>query len=388
MVERRPLTFGTIYDASTIQQNPVTPIYDQHYGQYEPTSAHPLYSAPQQPNPIATVASNPFSSPTRGYREGSSPIGETPASSSPSSSGSVLTRQSSKKTVNTIDLPAEECIQYAEYPSPTVPASLPTTDYVDLSRSSVSPFQAAQYAEISKQIGSEPPSGLTTPAVATHIDKAMPPLPGRDRSSFVSSTKSRPASLDNIKASGVNASSFEDPVLAQVGASRFSAASSLDGYGEDEAQVLEFPAPPTPVLTAAPTVFRRPTHTRVDSKPPMLPEITVNVDRASRSSFATSLGLSPFSSSTFVQQQTQDFPSSAVSSSFPTSVPASPGTPNTPSQFITVPAKNRTFPVTPSPLNASFTLPSPTESDTRASTAAPTSKRETVYDPDDAYGGI
>ncbi|KAF7356997.1 hypothetical protein MVEN_01036300 [Mycena venus] len=53
------------------------------------------------------------------------------------------------------------------------------TEYVDLERTSVTPFQAEQYVEISKQLNTEVPKGLDTPTVSQIVAQKMdlPPLP-------------------------------------------------------------------------------------------------------------------------------------------------------------------------------------------------------------------
>ncbi|KAJ8695474.1 hypothetical protein PTI98_008075 [Pleurotus ostreatus] len=113
-------------------------------------------------------------------------------------------------------------------------SSAPQGDYVDLTRSSVSPYQATQYAEISKQLNTAVPAGLSTPAVNQYMDAvAAEPSP------------------------------FADPEP-----SRFSRAlpSPYDQPAPSPSSDLEFPAPPTPAAVQ---------HARVDSIPPSLPEIHV-----------------------------------------------------------------------------------------------------------------
>jgi hypothetical protein len=353
MAEHRPPTFGTLYGATApnyaqYQHSPITDGYQvgQVYATQptSATSANPFFApAPYSPNPFSP-ASEKAPSPTA-----ESPI--TPQiitrKSSSASAGQVttLSRQSSGKTLRN-----------------DVPSDIPANDYVDLSRSSVTPFQAAQYIEISETIGSDVPNGLSTPmvnaqlgSVDEELDAPPPPPPKKDE---------------------LSPSPFSDPVHAN----RFSVASS----NVSEADALEFPAPPAPIMTST-------SRYRIDSMPPMLPEI--RLDRDSRASFgASSLGMSP---------ARYDFPTSATSSGFPTSAVSSEFAT---AQVINIPPKSlgnthSAFPATPSPLASSFGAPSTPDrgsfetapSTPRANNLAspPTDARPiTVYDPEDAYGGI
>ncbi|KAF6753536.1 hypothetical protein DFP72DRAFT_408755 [Ephemerocybe angulata] len=159
---------------------------------------------------------------------------------------------------------------------------LPSSDYVDLARSSVSPFQAAQYAEISKRLNAEVPQGLPA-AVATQMakDRDLPPIPP------TSPTVTGPnGSPDNL-------SPFADPTngtqIKQTHKSRGSESvnSSISGVGPNE--LLDFPIPPPSPMaltsrhshasmdsTSRSIVPAPTTHVRIDSLPPQLPEISLS----------------------------------------------------------------------------------------------------------------
>lgn len=116
--------------------------------------------------------------------------------------------------------------------------------YVDLSRSSVSPFQAEQYAEISQKLNTEPPMPLPSPLVAAAADEAITRDDDDDISPDV--TEPRPLKVVNQASrsphSSVNGSPFADP--------------QMQGY--------EMPKPPSPTFS---------NKSRIDSTPPTLPEM-------------------------------------------------------------------------------------------------------------------
>lgn len=113
--------------------------------------------------------------------------------------------------------------------------------YVDLNRSSVSPFQAAQYEEISSKLWAPPPQPLPTPEVAAFAEKALandePVVPN----------VSQPLPL-NV---AVNKSPVQEPVP------------HVEASVPDD---IELP-PPSPAYSGK---------SRVDSTPPTLPEIHLN----------------------------------------------------------------------------------------------------------------
>lgn len=286
---------------------PASPNYPSSPELMSPSSGNPLvFQAPFSPiTPNATT-------PVTGYGQG------WPAP--------VLTRNTSASSAGSS---AHEYAQRAqERPLPSPRTSLRPDEYMDLERTSVTPFQAAQYVEISKHLNTEVPKGLDTPAVAAFVKNAeLPPLP----------PKTNP----------------------------FADAEAEDDVDENT-QEIEFPAPPSPVHPGA---SRR----RVDSTPPMLPEIVVE-SRAS--SYLSDSGSSPFATG-FPSGQTLVVKGSGLTDS---------------------PMGSR-FPVTPSPLASSFAMPSPPAAASAFPAAPPPAAQPrpdakqrqsvyTVYDPEDAYGGI
>ncbi|KAJ7230622.1 hypothetical protein GGX14DRAFT_554105 [Mycena pura] len=290
-----------------------------------PTSGNPLvFEAPF--SPISPGMTSPVSAYDNGY-------------GAPTMNVPVLTRNLSASSASSAHAPA----QYAQYPA--VPASRNSgpqnEEYLDLERTSVTPFQAAQYAEISKQLNTEVPKGLDTPAVNQFVmdkmpikDAELPPLPTQDP--FV----------DAATREEEDANEEDEATLPKV-------------------QDLSFPAPPSPVATSA-------SRYRIDSMPPSLPEIIVQ-PRVSVSTYMSE-GSSPSASMA-------GFPSGQT-----VFLKSSP--------FAESPINSR-FPVTPSPLANSFTIRTPPAAQSGFRTAGQpgTDVKDrrsvyTVYDPEDAYGGI
>ncbi|KAF9465542.1 hypothetical protein BDZ94DRAFT_1214321 [Collybia nuda] len=353
MIERRLAspapTFGTQYgapgphyfDGQNGQEYGTVDQYGQQYQSFTPgqvmhqnnmspphsaTSANPLY-------PNAPYAQSPFSPIGTPVYEGNF---DDRAGPSP-----YLTRQpSSAAQSNRPPSYPEGSVQYANYPAspPQAAQGYPTTDYVDLDRSSVSPYQAAQYAEISKKLNTEVPAGLNTPAVAQYIQGG----------------------------SGAEVSPFADP------SSPMTPQGPHGRNSVESAQLDNFPVPPSPAHTSS--------SQRIDSTPPMLPEITVE-SRVSVNSY--------------------DFPNSVRGSAIPPS-PLGSGYPSGATAAGNgLYANQAQYPTTPSPLASSFAIESPHAGSTfesapppspRAPTAAAATKSEkrpeTVYDAEDAYGGI
>ncbi|KAG6909797.1 hypothetical protein DXG01_015290 [Tephrocybe rancida] len=345
MIERRLAspapTFGTQYGAP----GPAAGSNDYDYNQYQaygpsqmrsPNSAHPMFSDPAYPSPAyphQPYGQSPFS-------PIGSPVGMNPYEGSQQSP--VLTRQPSNATQlsrapssnGPNGYPSEDP-HYGGYP---IPAAQNQNEYVDLDRSSVTPYQAAQYAEISQKLHTEVPTGLDTPAVTAFIqnqNNQAPPLPAESRTP--------------------SPSPFSDPAPGQLpypGEVTPRPSTDLD----------DFPAPPSPAHSGS---------SRVNSIPPTLPEIYVDSRPSS-----------------------YDFPASVrgsdIASGFPSGVTK---------DYLKSPLGNH-FPSTPSPLASSFGIPTPPAAATSfpevapptprlSKTEVPVTKRpETVYDDDDAYGGI
>ncbi|KDQ61851.1 hypothetical protein JAAARDRAFT_524506 [Jaapia argillacea MUCL 33604] len=106
--------------------------------------------------------------------------------------------------------------------------------YVDLSRSSVTPFQAQQYEEISRKLGSEPPMGM--PGVVEEDEYSQHPM-------------SPPNHTSPFADPGANGSRAPSP------------------YSHQDNGEMAMPAPPSPAYTS---------HSRITSNPPTLPEIEHN----------------------------------------------------------------------------------------------------------------
>ncbi|KAJ7643363.1 hypothetical protein DFH06DRAFT_1333614 [Mycena polygramma] len=215
----------------------------------------------------------------------------------------VLTRNISGSSAHEQQQP-----QYAQYPGaqyPSLPAGRTShgnlaPQYVDMERTSVTPFQAEQYVEISKALNTEVPKGLDTPAVDEFVAEKMakadlPPLPVKEDPFASQEDDEEEGSMEG-----------EEVTLPMV-------------------QEMSFPAPPSPVHTSA-------SRYRVDSTPPMLPEIFLP---------RGSVSLSDAGSST----------------------PTTPSFPGGQTLFMKAPGQDSPvggrFPVTPSPLASSFTVATP-----------------------------
>lgn len=151
--------------------------------------------------------------------------------------------------------------------------------YVDLNRSSVSPFQAAQYAEISNTLQTAPPAPLPTPVVAAAAEQIL------TNPAHVVPTMSEPRPL-RVMNGMQSRSEFGDEERVSA-TSPFADPRSLN---EDVFEGDEDVLPPT---------FAK---SRIDSTPPRLPELTVqqrafspvtmefpHVDRPAPSPLATSV---------------------------------------------------------------------------------------------------
>ncbi|KAG6846250.1 hypothetical protein H0H93_015050 [Arthromyces matolae] len=162
-------------------------------------------------------------------------------------------------------------------------------------------------------------------------------------------------------------SPFADPEIAPAGALPIPGEATPRPSTDSVARAIdEFPVPPSPA------------HSRIDSNPPMLPEIQLDSRPAS-----------------------YDFPASVRGSGFASGIPVS-----VTKDYSRSPLANG-FPLTPSPLASSFAITSPPPASTEFPTAAaaaadsppptprldktqeaPKKRPDTVYDDEDAYGGI
>ena len=241
------------------------------------------------------------------------------------------------------------------YDVPNPHASTGPDGYAALDRGSVTAYQAQQYAAISRQLGSpDRPDSITEKAAAI-------PVPGT------------PSIREH--------SPFEDPATVAV-----AAAAPAPTPGEEEYQELTVPT----------AVHRSP---RVDSSPPMLPPMrsmspvgTVGA-RPSIIQIASAFPPTPMSP-TFPSPAAQ--PGSPKASSFKQAPPLSPA-PGAQGQVVTVPAAAHVGRETPLQFGfnepgavGSASSPSPAKRMSIASkkSVAKSERPETLYDEEDAYGGI
>jgi hypothetical protein len=264
-------------------------------------SAHPMY----QPSPYTQSPFSPVS-PTEQYgfhdNAPAATVGAVNGAGYP-----VLTRKGSNQSHESAHGQSDLANPHRE--------SLPANDYVDLNRSSVSPYQAAQYVEISRRLNTEPPAGLRT----ADVDRELPPPPAGAGSSPFADPASAPPSPGGqyaIDRRHLNGPSAHERTF------------SGDSSNLPEPHTLDFPAPPSPVHPTSTSRYR------IDSMPPSLPEINIEASRVSVSSY-------PMLASPAVRD------SRAPSMLTAGLTPGGTGS-----------AASR-FPTTPSPLASSFGMPSP-----------------------------
>ncbi|RPD57237.1 hypothetical protein L226DRAFT_466008 [Lentinus tigrinus ALCF2SS1-7] len=233
--------------------------------------------------------------------------------------------------------------------------------YVDMSRSSVTPFQAQQYAEISRRLNTTPPEPLPLSAVAEEVEhgqevtmpapvaRAVEPLELQPQISFDEGQRLtvQPTPREN----SFPESPFADPNMVSEQSQHIPKRDSADS-------ILQAPAPS----------FAAKERERITSIPPTLPDIQIEQR--------------PFSPVTL------DFPVA------PSSVHATPS-PFSTSFAIPSPPPSAHFPENqnqnraPSPVTVAESASAPVS---RMPAAAPAAKRPdtvyTLYDEEDAYGGI
>ncbi|EJF58088.1 hypothetical protein DICSQDRAFT_157016 [Dichomitus squalens LYAD-421 SS1] len=230
-VPPHPYTFGAAYNESSFSPGQV----------YTPTttnSANPFFSPYDDRSPIGTPA------PSEAYATRSNTVSRQPSMASTT----VLSRHSSNSGKPLPDIVAD--------------------DYVDMNRSSVTPFQAAQYADISRRLNTTPPQGLPLTEVEEEFEQAqeIPVLPQK----HVEPLEFQPSSLGLDGAQHLTVqptprenafpeSPFADPEMAEQ-----QRLSQRDSTGS----ILQ---PPEPIFDAdAPSP-----KARIASIPPMLPELTL-----------------------------------------------------------------------------------------------------------------
>lgn len=412
MIERHMTSPASTFGAQYPTQAPVAGAYayaGEEYPSYNPNTQYASFAPGQVVNynaPPPKPLPNPFATPTKAqFGPIPSPIaGPGQYEQQVYSDQGSLTRQLSSGSTATYPVLTRQSSLTDPHPhqenAPPVPVSEGTIpdndDYVDLSRSSVSPYQAAQYAEISRRLKTEVPNGLTTPEAAQSqfglaaaaVNRDLPPLPPPKEDNEHQSPFADPNSTPSTPTFRVSNTSYNQQQLEQQQRSEpqqqqheqgemrpISAAESDLSQEVDFPADLEFPVPPSPVHTIS-------SRYRIDSTPPMLPEILVE-SRVSVSAYefappphhghgdTSNLGLSP------------------LGSGFP-----SPG-------FMP------RFPATPSPLASSFGVATPTQEkgfDQERVASPPIVKQEkqkingsglkrsntvySMYDAEDAYGGI
>ena len=373
-------TFGTQYGPPLI--------YNEHSGGYSETR---VGFGSRVPGQVMNVHSNsihptfapairnqsPFSSvpmPIPPYKEQHSNLAGQPTIGA-NANGPVLTRQPSTQSSS------DDHSRQAPVSPPLPKETAPANDYVDLNRSSVSPFQAAQYLEISKRLNTEVPQGLQGP----DADRDLPPLPPKsgDIRPFADPESAPPSPEARF---AINHRNLNPSPRPKSGESISSAVSNT----------LDFPVPPLPAYTVS-------SRYRVDSPPPMLPEINIG-SRASmtrysgfRNTATVAAGRRPpgvtnqtFPTSLSPLASSFEIPSitNVEETSFSAAVSAAYSSAAQPASTTAPPASTAAPPASITALPASFAAPP-------ASTAAPAvpieQKRATIfsmYDPEDAYGGI
>ena len=387
------------------------------HSQYQDVSGHVLNSAPQT-GAFATASGQQSPVPLPSPRSQS-------ASDSPVLTRHPLNNLSRRQANSTAAVPR---------PTFTTPhtarnAPVPADDYVDLSRSSVSPFQAAQYAEISRRLNYSSSTSFSTmispaqiyaiqqkelPPVPTVMPVCEPSIPVDDDSINASlfddqEPSSSLSSQENLDVKTVAAPPATEPMSpsSAVAPTTLTIANEvptlsvqtmhLPAYSSDSSsqEVLEFPVPPSPAIS----YFSR---YRADSLPHVLPEIKIQ-QRSSISSYIP--GSSTFSGSGYSSGMTGASEDSNL---------------GLPSLGLKLESR---FVYTPSPLASSFAVPitpAMEEHEGRSAEAQATTLRdgrlgvdfrekgvvdsassvsvelknselkrpETVYNPDDVYGGI
>lgn len=364
MIERR---FASPAPTFGMQQGVPSPHFynnnslGNEYAAADPYGQHPSFGPGQIMNNVSPHSAQPVhQNPGYGqspFSPGASPVSSigpynqgyngrqdvAPALTRQSSAGTQLTRQGSGgshgyQSYNPVPGPAPQAVDYS---APVVLASQPrggpsSSEYVDLNRMSVTPFQAAQYAEISQKLNTEVPNGMVTPAVAKYVQHT--------EEHNLSANEGYSPFADPIPESLIPARAPHDSLLGQDVDRPVSSVSADSRSIVSVTHDLNFPAPPSPALTVA-------SRFRVDSSPPTLPEI--NVESRADSSFGGGI------------------------------------------------SNGLRFPAPPSGLSSSFTIPSPSAEHESAPVASPVAvaaesessakqpmRPETVYDPQDAYGGI
>ena len=248
-----------------------------------------------------------------------------------------------------LDSPAPSALQLIRQPS-NAGMGPADADYIDLTRSSISPFQAAQYAEISRRLNTDIPFSLPNDKKQGQneiSEDTAPSSTGRKLSTDTDTAAEEPAppykespaiSTTGDQKNNVEKSPFDDDA----------AHGTAEQKPEEPSVANDDDDAPEPTLEPPSTAYLRP---RIDSTPPVLPELNV---------YQRSFSPTPFSST------------------FEKAMSPTMGRVYQPS---TLAQQGNSGPV----VSAAATV---------VATAAPTTqpkRPDTVYsyyDPDDAYGGI
>ncbi|KAH8093228.1 hypothetical protein BXZ70DRAFT_897565 [Cristinia sonorae] len=296
--------------------------------------AHPMAMNNSPPQHAYQNAANPFFSPV-GESPMMSPVTPHTAPMNPAQAEQAALMRKSSATMATM---ATMNTGYVTRGHPSVgPHEYGRNEheYVDLSRSSVTPFQAAQYAEISRRLNTAPPVPLPSPAIASAA-AAGAPVP-------VMTTNTPPLDVGQNVAVGHLVARTEESLpespFADPEHTRTSAA--------DPDQQLQPPSP-----SHSPT-------TRINSIPPMLPEIHLPQRAFSPMGY-------PESNKQLAGARTGPSPLANVA------VPSNAHLVDRHSAFADVPKTPNmdSPPITPRPH------------------VTETKRPETLYDDDDAYAGI
>ncbi|CDO69693.1 hypothetical protein BN946_scf184851.g81 [Trametes cinnabarina] len=340
MIERKMAQTPVSYNTA-----PVSHPYGYAAAYNQPSFSPGQIITPGPYTPTTANSANPFFSPFETPMH--SPISPAHHDYGYDAQGSPITRQPSSGSTAVLSRQPSSAAQ-------PVPQNASEGEYVDLSRSSVTPFQAAQYAEISRRLNTTPPQALPASEVAEvaeELSQQNEPAPMSPQRPVEPLELQPSISFDGPqhltvqptpKESAFPESPFADPTLSMH-------EEQLQHAPERES--LNIPQPPSPAFSSK---------SRIASTPPTLPEI-----------------------------QICQRPFSPVSLDFPL-VPSTPL-------------------AAPSPLGSSFTAPSPPPSAHLAETPVPVAApapalREqatarvpaaqrpdtvyTLYDEEDAYAGI
>lgn len=215
-------------------------------GSFSPGQVIQMGDNPLSLNMNGSHAENPFS-----------PIGESPMTPMSANTATPTTAHPEQASLVRKSSSVHPYVTRHANPGEFAP---PEQDYVDLSRSSVTPFQAAQYAEISRRLNTVPPQPMATPVLASVAEnmsygneRSAPPMPANTPPLDVGQN----VSVGLVAARAIGEHSLPESPFADPTHTRTSA------VDPDE---VAMPQPPSPAFSSS---------SRVTSSPPVLPEINV-----------------------------------------------------------------------------------------------------------------